>query len=185
MKLSPSPSEVDFAFRHVPRTPSGEYRYLPLNELPAGTEVFITTSDAAVPAEDDEEPREVNGLKEGDLIKVSAGSYKLVIGDVRNNVHFSDNTSGYACKSLYNALAAGSYYTANLDMTHDVATRINADEGGHATTYRLVTGVITKIEVPSIDLTLSFDPTDEAYMPADMRIYRKQRNKTTNSRGPS
>ena len=76
---SPSSDAVAYAFRHVPRRDNGEYKYIPLNELPEGTEIKITTTDMAVPAEDDPE-REINGLPETSLVKPVSGSYTLKTG---------------------------------------------------------------------------------------------------------
>ena len=175
---SPKPSHVAHAFRHVPRREDGEYKYIPLNELPVGTEIKITTIDAVVPAE--EEVREVNGENETSLIKPVSGSYTLKTS-LGSRMTFEGKGSSVSVRRLYNALSAGSYFTANLDGQNEGSENIHNETW--ATTYRLLTGMITKIEVPAINLTLEYDPNDEAYLPASERIYRKQRNKSTNSRG--
>lgn len=176
--LEPTATEIAYAFRHTPRRDNGEYKYVPLNELPEGTTIRITTIDATVPAE--EEEREVNGEPETSLVKPVAGSYELKTS-LGSRITFSGKDSSVSVRGLYRALAAGSNFTANLDGQNEGSENIHTE--AWATTYRLVTGMITKIEVPAIGLTLEYDPNDEAYLPASERIYRKQRNKTTNSRG--
>lgn len=175
---SPTSNEVLYAFRHVPRRDNGEYKYIPLNELPEGTEIKITTTDMAVPADDEE--REINGETETSLVKPVSGSYTLKTS-LGSRITFSGKDSSVSVRRLYNALAAGSNFTANLDGQNEGSENIHTE--AWATTYRLVTGMITKIEVPAISLTLEYDPSDEAYLPASDRIYRKQRNKSTDSRG--
>ncbi len=176
---SPTPDAVAYAFRHVPRREDGTFKYIPLNELPEGTEIVITTIDATVPAEEDPE-KEVNGLPETSLVKPVSGSYTLKTS-LGSRITFSGKGSSVSVRRLYNALAAGSHFTANLDGQNEGSENIHNE--AWATTYRLLTGMITKIEVPAINLTLEYDPNDEAYLPASDRIYRKQRNKPTNSRG--
>lgn len=176
---APTASSVQYAFRHTPRRDNGEFKYIPLNELPEGTEIRITTIDATVPSEEDPD-KEVNGLPETSLIKPVSGSYTLKTS-LGSRMTFEGKGSSVSVRRLYNALAAGSHFTANLDGQNEGSEAIHNEEW--ATTYRLFTGMITKIEVPVINLTLQYDPNDEAYLPASDRIYRKQRNKLTNSRG--
>ena len=176
---APTASSIAYAFRHVPRRSTGEYKYIPLNELPEGTEIKITTIDATVPSEDDPD-REINGASETSLIKPVSGSYTLKTS-LGSRITFSGKDASLSVRRLYNALSAGSHFTANLDIQNEGSEAIHNEEW--ATTFRLFTGMITKIEVPAINLTLEYDPNDEAYLPASERIYRKQRNKSTNSRG--
>ena len=112
----------------------GKPKYLPLDNLPTGTEVTFFTKTAIKPNPVvDDDIFEINGAPEELVYYMPEGEYKLRTLDWGTVSLSSEVFEGRVMKPLYNLLSITSTFTANFDENR--------------TTFRLQTGLITQIRV--------------------------------------
>ena len=141
-------NDIFHAFRRTPKI-GRRWRYVPLSQLPEGTEVRIFTSEQRTPGE--LEPREVNGEDEIHVLRLPEGSYTLKVGEWGTVTLIDENGDTESLRPLHRVLAPGSCFQANVD-------RMIGDEN---ITFRLVTGEINHINLPQAGINLLKEDSDK------------------------
>lgn len=158
MKNSHMKRQIEFSMRRVPRLGRG-WRYIPLPELPLGTEIVIETTDKSTPGQ--LEPRDLNHLEkidptEGNIEyeaeRLSEGVYRLWIGNVASAT--LEHPSGVTedVRPLNRLLAPSSTFQFNVDRTK---IDRNHPDDPWTTTWRCETGAISRVFIPGTRFTLT------------------------------
>lgn len=150
-------ANIIWAMRRVPRLRNG-WRYIPLHQLPKGTEITIKAADAL----SDPEPRSINGRDEVDILRLGEGQYTLRIL-VWPTVLFSDLEQSLEVKPHNVFLAPTSIFEANVDLPNPNRESRNDNQ---TTTFRLTTGKIGSILIPGTHFVLK----DEDSQPREKHV---------------
>lgn len=120
--------KIQYAMRRTPHF-RGYYRYIPLHQLPSGTEVVFDAQRGF-----EEFPRRlINGYEEENVVFLPEKRFVIRILNWPS-VTFKPYNGVIEVKPLYSFLSATSVFTANFDQEQ--------------VTYRLTTGKIKKIFIP-------------------------------------
>ena len=138
-------SILNHIFANVPFE-NGQPKYIPLVQLPVGTELMITTRDVVHPIDTSEIP-DVNGEPEKDIVFLPAGTHYLRVLEWEMIYFSPEEGEKRSVKPIYTRMSITSPFMANFDED--------------SITYRLQSGSITKIQCGpfKIDIRLLEDST--------------------------
>jgi hypothetical protein len=142
--------QIAWGMRRVPKMGSS-WRFIPINQMPAGTEIVIESDARLTPGEG--EIRELNGLpEEYDVMRLPEGTYRLFCTERPRVAFEGPDGVRWDVSPLCNLLAPSSTFQANLDLVNELEDRFDEN---WTTTYRLTTGRITRVYIPGTRFTLT------------------------------
>lgn len=156
--------QIEYSMRRVPRLGRG-WRYIPLPELPVGTEIVLETTGRKTPGQleplESERQNEFDKLTEEQLEcyydkkyveTLPEGRYRLFIGDVASATLEYPNGVTEDVRPLHRLLAPTSALIMNVDrQKHDRKSR----DDPWTVTWMVQTAAISRVFIPGTRFTLS------------------------------